>query len=272
LVTTDFSSASEAASVHGLAIALRLHGRLTLLHTGSESRDAVPWDRFPDVRSILVRWGLIPGDASGTAITEMLDVEVAKRAIRDEDPRQGIIDYLRHRPADVLVMATECRDGRERLLSPSVSESVGFESKTPTLLLPRRGQALVDPEHGNWSLRRVLCAVDPQADARTTMALLGRWLTAAGTAPIAVTVVDIRNAAPAPGLGVLPDVAAISWERVHSDDLSADTIVAVAQEQAADLLLVQGVNPRSMSSRLRGTVIDRVCNRLHIPILMVPPA
>ena len=57
-VTTDFSLESERAFFHALAFAVTKQARLTLLHTGSESRNSVPWERFPGVRETLAGWGL----------------------------------------------------------------------------------------------------------------------------------------------------------------------------------------------------------------------
>ena len=53
-----------------------------------------------------------------SAVSEILNIGVAKMAMRDDDPRQGITDYLRKHPTDLLVMATEGRTGLARLLQP----------------------------------------------------------------------------------------------------------------------------------------------------------
>ena len=271
LVTTDFSDASESACQHALAVALRLRARLTFLHTGSESRDAVPWDRYPDARQMLVGWGMLEDGADKSVIAKRFGVDVAKRAIRDEDPRLGIIDFLRHRPADLLVMATECRDGVNRVVSPSIAESVGFESHSLTLLLPHAGSALID-RNGNWMLRRILCALDPQCDARTTIAFLGRWL--AATRPpggvIEVSVLVASGSQPPPGLAVLPDIDGIAWQRTGCETLSAESVIDAARAHDADLLMLGASNPRAIFNRLRGTDIDRICAALRKPVLMTP--
>ena len=83
-------------------------------------------------------------------------------AMRDHDPRQGITDYLRKHPTDLLVMATEGRTGLARLLNPSVAETVSHQTKSHTLMLPKGGRGFVDPQTGKTSLKRVLCALDPK--------------------------------------------------------------------------------------------------------------
>ena len=115
LVTTDFSPESELAFYHALAFAVARKARLTLLHTGPESRDTVPWGAFPGVRETLAAWGLLAEDAPRSAVSDSLHVGVAKMAIRDDDPRQGITDYLRKHPTDLLIMARERLQNRPML-------------------------------------------------------------------------------------------------------------------------------------------------------------
>jgi nucleotide-binding universal stress UspA family protein len=270
LCTTDFSGASESASLHALAIALRLRSRLTLLHTGSESREAVPWERFPDIRGILVGWGVLPPGAPKSAVAAELGIDVDKKAIRDEDPRLGIIDYLRQRPVDLLVMSTDCYAGRNRFAAPSIAESVGFETGTLTLLLPRQGATLINAKDGGSIMRRVLCALPPGYDARSAIAFLGRWLPMMTATNFEVIVLEAAGVTPATGLEVLPSPPRVSWRRVPCSDLGVDTIATLAREHDADLLLMGGSNPRSLRARLRGTEIDNLFDRLRRPVLMIP--
>jgi nucleotide-binding universal stress UspA family protein len=270
MVTTDFSGASESAAAHALGIAVRLHARLTLLHTGSESREAVPWERFPDIRGILVAWGLLYQGAPKAAVAAELGVDVEKKAIRDEDPRQGIVDYLRQRPVDLLVMSTDCHAGRNRFAAPSVAESVGFETGSLTLLLPRQGTTLIDDGDGSSRLKRVLCALRPGCDARSAIAFLGRWLPTMSDSGIEVSILEAVGAEPVTGLEVLPSPARVSWRRIRRSAIDVDAIATLAREQNADLLLMSGSNPRSLGARLRGTEIDNLFDRLRRPVLMVP--
>ena len=63
---TDFSAASESAFAHALAVALLRRGSLTILHVGSESE--TDWSRFPGVRAMLARWGLLAPGSTQAAV------------------------------------------------------------------------------------------------------------------------------------------------------------------------------------------------------------
>ncbi len=70
LVPTDFSTASERAFFCALALAVARQARLTMLHTGREGRDAIPWNQFPGIRETLTQWQRLPADAPRTAVAE----------------------------------------------------------------------------------------------------------------------------------------------------------------------------------------------------------
>jgi nucleotide-binding universal stress UspA family protein len=58
-LTTDFSEASHSAFLHALALALRHHSILDILHVRDPNDDA-HWLEFPQVRATLQAWG-VPG-------------------------------------------------------------------------------------------------------------------------------------------------------------------------------------------------------------------
>ncbi len=59
---TDFSAASERALAYALAIALIRQTELTILHVNPHKNVEVDWTRFPPVREILERWGLLESE------------------------------------------------------------------------------------------------------------------------------------------------------------------------------------------------------------------
>lgn len=269
LVTTDFSVESERAFYHALTFAVKNRARLTLLHTGSESRDAVPWERFPGVRETLAAWGLLPQDAPRTAVADTLDVGVAKMAMRDGDPRLGITDYLRKHPTDLVVMATEGRTGLARLFNSSVADSVSYLTKSHTLMLPKRARGFVDPKTGESTLRRVLCALDPDRDPRPALAYLKQWLPIFSCGkPVDVVVLWTRNS-DVPEL-LLPSTPGLSWRQQKHGGEPVAAIVATARELKADMVVVNTRGPLGLVARMRGSRTDQILRQLGLPLLSIP--
>lgn len=269
LVTTDFSPESELAFYHALAFAVARKARLTLLHTGPESRDTVPWGSFPGVRETLAAWGLLAEDAPRSAVSDSLHVGVAKMAIRDDDPRQGITDYLRKHPTDLLIMATEGRTGMARLVNSSVAETVTQNTRSHTLMLPKNGRGLVDPSTGKTRLSRVVCALDPDRDPRPALAYLRQWLPAFGATQIEILMLHTGAQNEAPEL-LLPQTAGLRWRSQVRPGEPVASIVAAADEMDAQLVVMNTRAPLGLRARMRGSRTDKVLRALHLPLLSIP--
>lgn len=273
LVTTDFSEASQSAFYHALAFTVRRHGRLTLLHTGPESGDSVPWEQFPGVRETLAGWGLLAPDAPRSAVADQLDIGIGKIAMRDSDPRQGIADYLRRHPVELLIMATEGRNGLARLFNPSVAESICYRTRMRTLLLPRQGTGFVDSGSGRSALKRVLCALDPAQDLRPHIAFLRDWLPMmAGEETVQVTLLqDPETVAPEGGISLPQDSDAIQWHQQDGHGDITTMLLDAVQNGEADLLVVNTEKRLGMRGRMRGSRIDRLLKKTGLPLLTLPP-
>ena len=124
LTATDFGKQSKRAFYHALAFSVKQQARMTLLHIGPESRKEVPWDKYPGVRDTLVEWKMLAADAERTAVADKLGLSVKKMAMRDENAYNGMVDYIRKHPTDLLIMATEARRGLARLRRSSVAQGV----------------------------------------------------------------------------------------------------------------------------------------------------
>lgn len=266
LVTTDFSADSERAFFHALSIAIAAQGRLTLLHTGSESRAQVAWDRFPGVRETLFAWGRLPEDAPRSAVQDQLHLGVMKKAMRDDDPRQGITEYLRKHPTDLLVMATRGRTGFARMRRSSVAETVASQSNAYALLLPDKSAGFVDPQNGEARLQRVLCALDPNRDARPALAFIRQWLPAMGATGAEILVLRTETQEI-----LLPPDSGGNWRQQGVEAYSPDTLIEVAGGFEPDLLIASTQGPIGLRARMHGSLIDRLLRELQLPLLSIPP-
>ncbi len=269
LVSTDFTADSERAFYHALAFAVARQARLTLLHTGSESRDDVPWERFPGVRETLTVWGLLADDAPRTAVLEQLNLGVAKMAMRDDDPRQGITDYLRKHPTDLLVMATKGRSGLARMFRSSVAETVTHQTNSYALMLPDQGKGFVDPANGQARLDRVLVVLDPYRDSRPAMAYLKQWLPALGANAAEILVVHTAGQ-PAETELLLPQAGDQQWRQEIHNGTSADAAMEAAEAFQPDLVVMSTQGPLGLKARMRGSNAEKILRELHLPLLSIP--
>ncbi|MGD8957267.1 MAG: universal stress protein, partial [Chromatiaceae bacterium] len=252
----------ERAFFCALALTVASQARLTMLHTGRENRDAIPWDQFPGIRETLTQWQRLPAGAPRTAVAEILNVGVAKMGMRDSDPRRGIAEYLRRHPADLVVMATAGRRGlARRLLGPSVAETVCHVTRTPSLMLPKRGPDLIDPATGRGSLKRVLYVVAPQRDPRTDLIFIGRWLPPLSDGDLQVVLLQTEGADDG-ATHALPQMPALRWEWERSEGEGSAAIIGAAQAMGAELVV--------LPTRLRSRDTEEILHALRLPLLVIP--
>ncbi|MES2034506.1 MAG: universal stress protein, partial [Pseudomonadota bacterium] len=178
LHATDFSPRGHLAFVHALKLALAARGQLSIVHVdidGDEKNN--DWNDFPDVRSTLTAWGLLPPDAPTSAVAPATGVQVVKHEIGFRNPLKGVMSLLQRHPADLVVLASRALDGRERRRSPSVAEPLARETALPTLFLPHDAAGFVDPATGAVRLGKILIPVDaaprPEAALELAQTLVG---------------------------------------------------------------------------------------------------
>ena len=110
---TDFSDASADAFAHALRIALTTKARLYILHV-AVAADETDWMSFPHVREALANWGLMSVNEPPAAVCKRLGVKISKVALEPQSTIDGILTFLEKHAADLIVLATEGRQGAAR--------------------------------------------------------------------------------------------------------------------------------------------------------------
>ena len=157
---TDFSNASELAFAHALRLATHNKALLSLLHVQRNEKQEVPWSEYPSVRETLQRWGHLPPGSRRSDVTKKLGLRVEKVVGHGKSVIASTVGFLRERPVDLIVIATEGRDGVPRWFKPSIAEPVSEQANVPTLFVPRGSRGCVSLEDGHVTLENVLIPVD----------------------------------------------------------------------------------------------------------------
>ncbi len=265
---TDFSEASHVAFAHALAVALLRQTRLTILHSGRDFLAEDEWSKFPAVRKTLESWGCLEPGSPRSAIRDQLDVTVRKVNLRSRSPATAIIDFLTEHDTDLIVLATEGREGVPGWLRSSVAERVARETRTMTLFVPAQGHGFVDPKTGAIHLSRVLLPVTGAPSAQPALDYAARAARIAGE-PVEFVLLHVGDG-PMPGLARPEDPAFRFREERRSGDVS-DEIVRAAQELGADLIAMTTDGRDGFLGALgRGSHTERVVRSAPCPVLAVP--
>lgn len=261
---TDFSSASDTAFAHALAIALIRKTKFTILHVGAGKQQ---WTHFPAVRSTLDRWGLLEKGSPQAAVFDQLAVRVTKMVLASDKPSVAILEYLEKHPADLLVLATEGREGLPRWIRPSVGEHLARKSKTMSLFVPQSVPGFVSLADGRVSFRRILIPVDSHPDPAPAIEYATRAARFMGE-PVEIILLHVGDRMPSI---VPPECETCSWKRMEVGGDVVEGIIDIAREHSANLVVMATAGHQGFLDMLRGSVTEQVLRRAPCPLLAVPP-
>lgn len=152
---TDLSPASDLALAHAIRLAITNQAQLRIFHVVDDEQEE-DWSRFPSVREILCRWGMIPENADRSAVTA-LGVQIEKVIGRDKSVADSIERYCTLHPIDMVILSTQGRDGLAAWIEPSTSERIANKiapMMIPVLFVPEKCKGCVSLESGRsiWSM------------------------------------------------------------------------------------------------------------------------
>jgi len=266
---TDFSDASNRAFAHALAIALLRQTELTILHVGAESRDNVAWSSFPQVRQTLERWNLLEPGSERSAVYEELDVEVRKVGVPSRNPIRATIQLLDHQPHDLVVLATEGAEGREKWLYQSEAEAIARGSNAMTLFVPSRSRhGFVSLEDGDLNLKNVLIPIDAAINFTAAIEFSRRAAEIIGDGDVVITLLHVGEQMPS--IPELPEGSGWTWQTALRQGEPVESILAAAEELTADLIVMTTNGRDTLNQALSGSTTERVLRNAICPVLALP--
>ena len=266
---TDFSPASERAFAHALAIALLRRARLTILHVDADD-DQPDWREFPAVRRTLERWGLLERGSPRESVFEQFGMKVTKFMISGRFPARAVVDYLDAAPADLLVVATEGRDGATRWLHGSVAEAMARRSKTMTLFVPAHAErSFVSLADGTLTLNNVLIPVDHTPDASAAVEFARRAVDIGGDGKATISLLHVGAETDMPHVHA-EDGARWAFARMRREGEPVAEILAAAELIGADLIVMPTAGRTGVFEVLSGSTTEQVLRQARCPLLAVP--
>lgn len=286
LCPVDFSPFSERALVVATRMAKWYGARLRVLHImppmeSSESSELASVTRALTTRNLIatVERSRLPG------------VDISTEVIDSAHPDEAILECANAFDADLIVTGSHGRTGVQRVLLGSVVESLLHKSGRPILTVPSH----IDPRRldhaGSFGL--VLCTVDFGA---TSLAALAMAFSLAEEVDARLTLLHVIEVPPALGhpqsqgfdvdqLRAEAEAQCLTKLRAlvpeHARDYCtietavvegnvASQILRVANEQAADLIVL-GVHGRSaFDLAFFGSNSKEVIRQAQCPVLVVP--
>jgi nucleotide-binding universal stress UspA family protein len=265
---TDVSEASGDAFVHALRIAIAAKATFTILHVAG-ARQMEDWNQFPRVRRTLANWGLIDETEPLAAITDKLGVTVRKVQMKPQSTVDGLMHFLDAHAADLIVLATEGRQGVAQWLNGSIAEDLARHAETPTLFVPAQAHDFVDARRGEVHLRRVLIPVDNQPKPAAAVAAIMDFARMMAGVEAEERLLHVGHDAPT--VQRHSDPRRTLPVAIGQGD-PVDAIIDAANDWPADLIGMATAGHHGFLDALRGSTTERVVRQAPCPVLAVPVA
>lgn len=263
---TDFSEASRVAFAHALAIAIARKAKLTVLNVQSDMPTVEDWQRFPSVRATLEAWGLLEKGSARADVFDKLEVKVKKVAVDDSAPVDAITSYLEEHPNDLLVVATEQREGLPRFMRGSVGQRAARQSGVDALFVPEGAPGFVCPDDGSLSLERILVPIDHTPDPTPAIEAASRaayWL---GKPPVEIHLMHVGTEMPPVALPIPEKTQEWTVARSMREGDPVEQILAAIEELPAQLVLMATDGRDNFLDVFRGSHAERVVRGATCPV------
>jgi len=267
---TDLSAGGQAAFAHALRLAVACRSRFAIVHSERLQVDDQPvWESFPAVRTTLTAWGLLPEDAPRSAVFERLGLLVSKAELGRSDPVKGLLDYFRDDQCDLIVLATQAREGLPRWLQGSVAEKLAEASGVATLFMPIGCRTFVDATTGKTDLRDIVLPIDRHPSPLEAVAMAIDVAAALDASDAVVHLLHVGRS------DAMPDVkeATAQYPHVRRHNADGDVVEAItslADRLDAGLIVMTTAGRHGILDALRGSTTQRVLRQAGRPLLAVP--
>ncbi len=182
---------------------------------------------------------------------------------------RAIATYVDRQPTDLIVLATEGRQGPGRWFHRSEAEAAARWSRTMALFVPagaKRG--LVALEDGDVTLKHVLVPMDHAPDCATAVKTAMRTAEILGDGTVSITLLHVGESPPA--VPALTQGAAWAWQVDYREGDPVDGILTAADNLTADLIVMGTAGHDGVLDALRGSITEQVLRRAPCPVLAVP--
>jgi nucleotide-binding universal stress UspA family protein len=263
---SDFSAASETAFAHALKAALIAKATLTIFHVSPDREEN--WTEFPGVRQTLERWGILPKNSPKSAVPE-LGINVKKVIAQDKDPVKSVLEFLEHRPSDLIVLATQQDKERVLWMGKSVAKAVASKSHQMTLFIPAGVEGFVSLKDGSVSLKNILIPVALVPKAQPAIQAAVRIAQRLNCPTGQFTILYVGEDSEMPEVSC-PELPGWEWTKMSQKGDITQVILKTARGMEADLIVMSTEGRQGFLDALRGSNSEQVLRQCDCPLLAIP--
>ena len=242
----------------------------TILHVGNNKSDGSEWKQFPAVRKTLERWGLLKKESQKEDVFNQLGVSVRKLSTAGTNITSEILNFVNSNPVDLVVLATEGREGLPRWINRSKAETIAQTSRTITMFVPEEGKGFIQLENGDISLQKILVPIDYQPSPDAAIVYATRAAQALGV-DNAVEIILLHIGEDDTIFDMnLPENQAWSFKKVVQSGNPTEEIISAAEKISADAIFMATAGHEGILDVLRGSITEQVVRNAPCPLVAIP--
>ena len=260
---TDFQPGGAVALAHAVALALKTHGRLTLLHIRGVDEAGPTRNGLAPVADLLVRWRrLAPAQKYGD-FRSLLGFSAACFDVPARSVSAGVLAHVADHPVELAVLTTRAHSGLSYWFAGSTSRRALRQADAMILFLREGQRGFVDRHTGEIRLSRALIAIDGHIPAGAAIGRARALFDALG-ARVEIRLLHVGDVAPPNCPKDLPLTLA--------PGPVIETILQAAQSFRADLIVMPTAGKRGLLAAFRNSVSAQILDDARWPVLSVPAA
>lgn len=292
LVALDGSEASENAFEFAIGLARQYNGELLICYALDIVRLVVPrriGEVVPDAAPLITAL-TDQGRSVLTAATRRAQEQgvTSVAHLEQGDPVSAILSIAKSHGAELIILGTHGRSGAGQPFLGSTAEGVLRSSSIPVLMV-REGRERPVERTGTHIFERIIVGLDGSAPSQAALHLALDLSTGGRAAPVFCTAIDLAHVTGTFGLhmknvreelerdahAIVDDAVADARERgiaaegiVVAGD-AASTLLRLADERHADLLILGSHGRHGLQRFLLGSVAEAAVRKATIPVLVV---
>jgi nucleotide-binding universal stress UspA family protein len=180
-----------------------------------------------------------------------------------------IKNFLDRKPVDLIVLATQGREGLSRWVDRSDAEAMARWSRTMTLFVPASAKrGIVSFDTGNLCLKNILVPIDRAPDCAAAVEFARRTAELLSDGDVAIRLLYVGTApVPQPAL---EESDRWTWHIEHREGDVVAEILSAADRHEANLIVMATTGHDGVLDALRGSTTEQVLRKAPCPILAVP--
>jgi nucleotide-binding universal stress UspA family protein len=247
--------------MHALSLAYALKGELEVI----DARGKGNRDKDLSIRNVFERWGKLPVNSKREDVEKSLNIRI-KKIIKDGGPKKEIAKRLKRREHDILVAGLHEQKGLGRLFGQDLIEYLVQYFRQTTLYMPPGVKPFVNRDNGEMILNKIIIPVADAPSPDFSFQMLHRLLQLIPGQSPDVYGVHVGNTFPLVPAVFIED---ISWNEVLKEDSVPQSIIALAKEEDADLIIMSTNGRDTITQKIAGSITEQVLKDTPCPVLAV---